>query len=517
VNEQTLQVPITTADLSSPGPFQVFVENFPSGWDGCAVFGYQTFTVHASTLASTTILTSSMNPSTDGTSVTFTAAVTSAESNASGTVVFNDGSTTLGSGALNASGIATFTTAGLALGVRSITAVYGGDSNNSGSTSAVLSQTVTGAPATITSPTPDSTLGTSNVVFTWTTGAGVTAYGLWLGLSGPGSSSLYSSGSTTATSVTVSSLPGKGATVYARLFSVIGGKTQYIDYTYIEATVGTAATMVSPGSGSTLGSSNVKFTWTTGTGATQYDLVVGLSGPGSGSLYNSGWVTTTSLTVPSVPAKGATVYARLYSDVYGVTEYNDYTYTEGIAGIPATMISPSQANPLGTSNVKFTWTTGTETTQYDLVVGLSGPGSGSLYNSGWVTTTSLTVPSVPAKAATVYVRLYSDVKGATEYNDYTYTEAAAGIPATMISPMQGNTLGTSNVQFTWTPGTGATQYNLLVGLSGPGSGSLYNMGWVTTTSATVPSVPAKGATVYVRLYSDVKGATEYNDYTYTEQ
>jgi hypothetical protein len=43
------------------------------------------------------------------------------------------------------------------------------------------------------------------------------------------------------------------------------------------------------------------------------------------------------------------------------------------------------------------------------------------------------------------------------------------------------------------------------------------MGWVTTTSATVPSVPAKGATVYVRLYSDVKGATEYNDYTYTEQ
>jgi hypothetical protein len=377
--------------------------------------------------------------------------------------------------------------------------------------------TVTQPQAQLLTPAPGSVLTGSGVTFTWTTGAGVTAYGLWLGLSGPGSSSLYSSGSTTATSVTVSSLPGKGATVYARLFSVIGGKTQYIDYTYIEATVGTAATMVSPGSGSTLGSSNVKFTWTTGTGATQYDLVVGLSGPGSGSLYNSGWVTTTSLTVPSVPAKGATVYARLYSDVYGVTEYNDYTYTEGIAGIPATMISPSQANPLGTSNVKFTWTTGTETTQYDLVVGLSGPGSGSLYNSGWVTTTSLTVPSVPAKAATVYVRLYSDVKGATEYNDYTYTEAAAGIPATMISPMQGNTLGTSNVQFTWTPGTGATQYNLLVGLSGPGSGSLYNMGWVTTTSATVPSVPAKGATVYVRLYSDVKGATEYNDYTYTEQ
>jgi hypothetical protein len=32
----------------------------------------------------------------------------------------------------------------------------------------------------------------------------------------------------------VTSLPAKGATVYARLYSMIGGKNQYIDYTYTE-------------------------------------------------------------------------------------------------------------------------------------------------------------------------------------------------------------------------------------------------------------------------------------------
>jgi hypothetical protein len=32
--------------------------------------------------------------------------------------------------------------------------------------------------------------------------------------------------------------------------------------------------------------------------------------------------------VTSLPAKGAMVYARLYSDVDGVVEYNDYTYVE---------------------------------------------------------------------------------------------------------------------------------------------------------------------------------------------
>jgi hypothetical protein len=70
------------------------------------------------------------------------------------------------------------------------------------------------------------------------------------------------------------------------------------------------------------------FSWTTGTGATEYNLWLGLSGPGSSSLYTSGWLTTTSTTVTSLPAKGATVYARLYSEVSGKVEYNDYTYIE---------------------------------------------------------------------------------------------------------------------------------------------------------------------------------------------
>jgi hypothetical protein len=379
-----------------------------------------------------------------------------------------------------------------------------------------------GTPAAMISPTSGSTLGTSNVTFTWTAGTGVTDYDLWLGTSGPGSSSLYASGLTTATSATVTSLPSKGVTVYARLYSIISGVSHYNDYIYTEAAVaGTPATMISPTGGSTLGASNLMFRWTVGTGVTQYNLWLGLSGPGSSSLYTSGWLTTTSATVTSLPAKGATVYARLYSFVNGAVEYNDYTYTEAVppAGTPAMMISPTGGSTLGASNQMFTWTAGTGATEYQLWLGLSGPGSSSLYTSGWLTTTSTTVTSLPAKGATVYARLYSMVNGAVQYNDYTYTEAVppAGTPAAMISPVGGSTLGTSNVKFTWTAGTGATEYNLWLGLSGPGSSSLYASGWLTTTSTTVASLPARGATVYARLYSMVNGAVEYNDYTYTEQ
>lgn len=340
-----------------------------------------------------------------------------------GTVTLTSGGYTSAATALNG-GSATIVIPAdtLAVGTDTLTATYSGDTNdltNTGTASATVTAT---SQAVLFAPTPGSVLPGSSATFTWTPAPGASGYDLWLGLSGPGSSSLYSSGVTTATSATVTTLPTKGATVYARLYSIIGGKSLYYDYTYTEATIGTPATMISPAQGSTLGTSNVKFTWTTGAGATKYDLWLGVSGPGSSGLYASGWQTTTSVMVPSVPARGATVYARLYSDVYGATVYNDYTYSEGAPGVPATMISPTQGSTLGTSEVVFSWTTGTGATQYNLWLGASGPGSSSLYNSGWSTATSVTVPSLPAKGATVYARLYSDVNGTTEYNDYTYTE-----------------------------------------------------------------------------------------------
>jgi hypothetical protein len=114
----------------------------------------------------TTTLTSSANPSTYASSVTFTATVS--PSAATGTVTFKDGSTTLGTGTLS-SGKATYTTSSLAAGSHSITASYGGNSSYNGSTSSALTQTVNKANSTTTlsSSANPSTYG-SSVKFTAT-------------------------------------------------------------------------------------------------------------------------------------------------------------------------------------------------------------------------------------------------------------------------------------------------------------------------------------------------------------
>jgi hypothetical protein len=90
----------------------------------------------------TTALTSSVDPSTAGQAVTFTATVTAPAGTPTGVVTFYDGTTVLGSGTLNGSGVATFMMSTLSAGDHAITAFYNGDVRDGTSTSDVLTQTV---------------------------------------------------------------------------------------------------------------------------------------------------------------------------------------------------------------------------------------------------------------------------------------------------------------------------------------------------------------------------------------
>jgi Bacterial Ig-like domain (group 3)/FG-GAP-like repeat/Galactose oxidase, central domain len=91
----------------------------------------------------TTMLTSSANPAVVGAPVALNVKVTAAVSGIpTGGVTFRDGSTTLGSSTLNGSGMATLSTTGLAAGLQSIVAVYGGDAINLSSSSAALSEQI---------------------------------------------------------------------------------------------------------------------------------------------------------------------------------------------------------------------------------------------------------------------------------------------------------------------------------------------------------------------------------------
>ena len=90
-----------------------------------------------------TALASSPNPSTVGQAVTLTATVSAASGTPTGTVTFKDGAATIGTGTLSATGSAQVTGTFTTPGNHSLTAVYAGDGDFLGSTSAAVSQSVT--------------------------------------------------------------------------------------------------------------------------------------------------------------------------------------------------------------------------------------------------------------------------------------------------------------------------------------------------------------------------------------
>ncbi|HEX4005859.1 MAG TPA: hypothetical protein VHX60_06770 [Acidobacteriaceae bacterium] len=89
-------------------------------------------------------------------------------------------------------------------------------------------------PPSMTSPTPGSTLTGSTVTFSWNGGFGSSGFMLKVGTTGAGSSDLYDSNGTTATSATVSDIPIGNQTVYVRLRYEMGTTWSSVNYTYME-------------------------------------------------------------------------------------------------------------------------------------------------------------------------------------------------------------------------------------------------------------------------------------------
>jgi hypothetical protein len=108
--------------------------------------------------ATTTTVTPSANPAVLGATITFTAAVQASSPGAgipTGTVMFKDNTTVLGTGTLNGAGKATFSTTALAVGTHAITASYGGDMSFTGSFSPNIAEVVkTSGANTVSSPPP---------------------------------------------------------------------------------------------------------------------------------------------------------------------------------------------------------------------------------------------------------------------------------------------------------------------------------------------------------------------------
>lgn len=267
-----------------------------------------TFSLIAST---TTTITSSLNPSTYGTSVTFTAKVTATAGTPTGTVKFYNSGTLLGSATLSG-GIATFATATLAGGSHSMTAVYGGATKFGGSTSSALTQTVKPAATTttVTSSLNPSGLG-QPVTFTATVtspaGTPTGSVTFYSGTTSLGSQALNGSGVATLTTSTLTSGAHKITASYGAVTDFAASSAS-LTQTVGSSGAATSTTVVSSEPYNPYGHAiTLTATVTAGTGTPTGTVAFYNNGTSLGTQTLSGG--TAALSISTLPAGADTITA----------------------------------------------------------------------------------------------------------------------------------------------------------------------------------------------------------------
>jgi hypothetical protein len=329
----------------------------------------------------------------------------------------------------------------------------------------------------------------------------------------PGGSNLLHQSQGTNLAGTVSELPTSGQPVYVRLWSRFTGVwQQFNDYTYTACSNGCGggggpakAQLQTPIPGTVLAGATATFTWTAGSGVTQYFLDVGTT-QGGINLYHQSQGTNLSGTVPGLPTDGLPLWARLWSLINGTWQLTDYAYTAacGSGCGRAVMQSPLPGSVLPGATVTFTWTAGTGVTQYWLSVGTT-PSGIDLYNQSQGTNLSGTVsglPSLsydPAAGRLLYVRLGSLIDGVWQFNDYIYTAATCSDCPAILSPPPGSALLGPALTFTWSSGGPLVlNYSLDVGNT-PGAKDIYSQSLGLNLSTMVSGLPVDGRVLYIRL------------------
>ncbi|MEI6194508.1 MAG: InlB B-repeat-containing protein, partial [Verrucomicrobiota bacterium] len=453
------------------------------------------------TAPTTTTLTSSLNPSTYGNSVTFTATVN--QSAASGTVTFMDGATTLGTGTTLSSGVSTYTTSALIGGTHSITAVYGGDgSYYATSTSSAVSQVVnfsvaysTAGSTGGTAPSDGSSPYTANASVTVLGNSGSLvksggyAFGGWT-TNSDGSGTVFSSGNTFTITANTTLYP-KWLPTYTITYNdngSTGGTVPTDSNTYTN----NATVTVLGNTGSLVKTGNTFAGWTT-------------NSDGSGTLFNAP-------NTFAMPAANTTLYAKwTVATTYTVT-YNSNGSTGGtvptdgnnyLSGATVTVLGNSGS--LVKTAYTFTgWTTnGGGGTVFTVGNTFAMPAVNTTIYANWTLTPAITGAATATAFTTTYgtastaqtfaisgANLTASIT-ATAPTGFEVSSNGSSYGATATFPQSGgNASGTLSVRLAATATVSDSYNSQNIVLSSTGASSVN-----ITTASTGNSVTAKALTV----------------------
>lgn len=254
------------------------------------------------------------------------------------------------------------------------------------------------AVSTLLSPAPGSALDSPSVKFDWTRVPGALSYTLSAGISGPGSTDVFSVGYLPAESDSGHAIPETVTNLWVRLKTNFPFGSWYNDYVF-QADTPQITGITSPAPGQLFTGS---LYWTA-IRALSYTVTIGDTGPGSDNLFSQVIPnykgTPAGVDAKNVPLDGRTVYVRLSWTTLTGTGYRDYTYQTSWSATSARLISPAPGSILSPGSTTFEWTPVPGAISYDLVASFQ---TGAVEADGWTGTTGV-LTGIPGRGESVSV------------------------------------------------------------------------------------------------------------------
>jgi hypothetical protein len=346
--------------------------------------------------------------------------------------------------------------------------------------------------AVVTSPPNGSVIADFLQPITWQPVQNAQAYYLYVG-SAPGLKDFVDSGELQQTSYSPLSRLPRGQTVYARVWTKVGGVWRFSDSSFGSF----VSVLTSPADGSTSADLSQAFQWTSVQGAQAYYLYVGTT-VGAKDLVNTGEMQQTSYPARNLP-NGRMLYARLWTKQAGSWLYTDSTF--GL--LTAALTFPRNGDMMADYSQPATWNAVTDAQAYSLSIG-SAPGLKDFVDSGVLQQTSYSPLSRLPRGQAVYARVWTKVGGVWRFSDSSF----GSLVSVLTSPANHTQTANYAKPFQWTSVADAQAYYLYVGTT-LGAKDVINTGEIQQTSLTAHLSTSQ--TLYARLWTKRGGVWSFSD------
>jgi M6 family metalloprotease-like protein len=368
----------------------------------------------------------------------------------------------------------------------------------------LVNGTLTVPPPALSAPANGSNVSGTKVTFSWGVSSGADNYQLQVSRNESFTNLLFNQVIGYNMEYEVAGFPNDGSTFWWRVKA--GNGSIWSAWSSVWSLVNGASlppTLSAPANGSNAAGTTVSFSWNASTGATGYHLQVSCNQGFTNLFFEQAVGNNTAHDVSGLPNDGSTFWWRVKAGK-GATWGNwssVWSFVNG-APLPPTLSAPANGSNASGTTLSFSWNGSSGATGYHLQVSHNQAFSNLFFDQAVGGNLAHDVSGFPNDGSTFWWRVKAG-KG-TAWGGWSaawsFINGTLVIPPpTLFAPANGSNVSGTDVSFSWSASTGATDYHLQISEDAAFTNLAFDGSVGNNTGANLTGFPDDGCTFWWRV------------------